>query len=78
MVRQGCKKQWRKGTEHLVEKSLCQVCFDLENDGRNHDQSDKIIQLRLANSQVANDTDQTAFDTFVQQESADLSCAMPE
>ncbi len=33
--------------------------------------------MRLANSQVANDTDQTAFDTFVQQESVDLSGNAP-
>ncbi len=34
--------------------------------------------MRLANSQVANDTDQTAFDTFVQPESVDLSGNAPE
>ena len=28
--------------------------------------------MRLANSQVANDTDETAFDTFIQKESVDL------
>ncbi len=34
--------------------------------------------MRLANSQVMHDTDQTAFDTFVQQESVDLSANAPE
>ena len=34
--------------------------------------------MRLANSQVAIDTDQTAFDTFFQQESVDLSGVAPE
>ena len=34
--------------------------------------------MRLPNSQVANDTDQTAFDTFIQPESVDLSANAPE
>ena len=33
--------------------------------------------MRLANSQVANDTDQTAFDTFLQPESVDLGGDAP-
>ena len=42
------------------------------------DKKENIIQMRLPNSQVANDTDQTAFDTFVQQESVDLNGVAPE
>ncbi len=34
--------------------------------------------MRVANSQVALDTDQTAFDTFIQPESVDLSANAPE
>ena len=34
--------------------------------------------MRLPHSQVAYDTDQTAFDTFVQPESLDLSGDAPE
>ena len=34
--------------------------------------------MRLTNSQIANDTDQTDFDTFVQQESVGLSGVAPE
>ncbi len=57
---------------------LCQICFDLTNTDIIQDKKENIIQMRLANSQVANDTDQTAFDTFVQQESVDLSGVAPE
>ena len=42
------------------------------------DKKDKKIQIRLPDSQVAYDTDQTAFDTFVQPESIDLSGVAPE
>ena len=34
--------------------------------------------MRLANSQVAYDADQTAFETFIQLESVDLSKNIPE
>ena len=30
-VRKYCKNDKRRGTEHLFEKRLCQVCFDLKN-----------------------------------------------
>ena len=43
------------------------------NDDISQEQTKKNIYMRLSNSQVANDTDQTAFDTFVQLESVELS-----
>ena len=38
------KKEWRKGTEHLLKRRLCQVCFELEkNDGTREDLSIKAV-----------------------------------
>ena len=38
------KKQWRKGTVHLLKKRLCRTCFELEdNDGIGEDQSKKAV-----------------------------------
>ena len=39
----------------------------------NQDFSNKEIHMRTSFSQAANDSDQTAFDTFVQQDSVDFS-----
>ena len=59
-----------KGTEHLYEKHLCQECFDLEEVENN--------QERKSIYQTANDSDRTAFDTFLQQDSVDFSATALE
>jgi hypothetical protein len=42
-MRQGSKKEWRKGTWHLLEERLCQACVDHRNYWSIEDQSKKAV-----------------------------------
>ena len=72
-VRKEEKKSLSKGTEHLFKKFLCQACFYLEVKENNQGHLLKFNKMRESIHQTAYDSDRTAFDTFFQQESTDLS-----